>query len=176
LKGRAGSIDAQPWVRESRLVVAALRDMYPDVDCDAVTANMVAVHQKIRDSKMLQDGGDYAARLAISFKRLVVASARARGCAVANDEDLRRALPFLKHKIDFLREHHVHLSDRPTADPLDEFLSKRTGNVVTPTELRDEYEAATGHKVDERTMRRRVQARPHQQRGKGKYLLLPKKP
>jgi hypothetical protein len=172
LGGRAGALEDQPWVRRCRLLVAAMRDNYPHVALDSVQGKMIQVHQFIRDRGGIPDSGDFAARLAVTFTRLVVASARSDGRQVACEDDLQRAIKYMGHKVRYLRQHHVSLRDVPAMDPIDAFVAGHAGQEVRPVDLRAKYEEKTGDRVDERTMRRHIRAWPHRKRGKGTYLLL----
>jgi hypothetical protein len=166
-----GSLDDQPWVREVRLVVAALREEFPKIDLVPVIPLLQQEHDRVISEGLLGDDvGSFITRLSITSRRLVTASARASGRSVATAEDVECAKRFVGYKLRFLQENRVRLSGCPVP-AIKEWLSKFAGQEVQPSDLADKYEEDTGLNVDERTMRRHVQHAGATKRGKARYLL-----
>jgi hypothetical protein len=166
-------LDEQPWVREARLVVAALREHHDEIDLEPTLQLMEEVHAKIGE-RVLNDRhekGDVAARLTVTMRRFVKAAARASGRSYASPNDVMRAYAYVRHKLDFLKANRVRLSGCPVRDDIDAWLASFDGQVVQPSDLADRYEEATGRAVDERTIRRHVQKWNAKRVGKGRYLL-----
>jgi hypothetical protein len=150
-----------PWARPLRLLVATLRDRYPTIDLVPVRGAMEAVHTKLHADnrevlRLLSHGGDVPTRLAISFARLVAASARAHDRGVACDEDVEVALKFVNMKLRYLKLHQAtHASVRPDVQDERQDWVRNQGSVpVTATDLATRYRAETGMDVSERTIRR----------------------
>jgi len=166
-EGHSGSA-SRSWERDAKLLVAALRDHVPTVALSEVRPTMAETLRKLGallQAERVRDSGDFAARLANSFERLVIASARVEGRSLATKDDLRRAMRFLAQKIDFLRKHHVRLS----ACPIDQWLRRFSGTEVNATDLADAYNAEFATQVSQRTMRRHVQAAGAREIKKGLY-------
>ena len=171
---RVARLEEEPWVRDLRLLVAALRDAHPEIDLIPMQEAARKVHRQLATADLfggLPNSGDFATRLSISFQRLLAASARANDRNVATIEDVRRAAAFLLKKLTFLRELAAQVPQRPI--DLDTFLAQFAGRDVNPTTVAEEYTTATGKDVDERTVRRHLQKHGRQV-GHGRYRLPPK--
>ena len=102
------ALESAPWVRRVRLLVAALRDRHAAVAIEPVAALMKATHEQIAaDNEQaisaMPEAGDIPMRLAISFARLVAASARANDRPTATAADVHEAMTFLAKKLEFLK-------------------------------------------------------------------------
>lgn len=174
------TLDDQPWVREARLLVAALRDRHPEVNIDRVRELMATTHDDIRKSNAdLFDSrpelGDVPARMAISFVRFVSASARSRDRSIAEPIDVVVAATFITMKLRFLAMTGVSwvpASGEEAVTPA-EWVGRYRGEEVGSSEARAAYQQATGRSADERTFRRALIALGGVRTSKGRYLLPP---
>jgi len=172
---RSTHLEDEPWVRDQKLLIAALRDEHPHVDLAPVQQVARDVHRSLaKDDHFggLPNAGDFATRLSISFQRLLAASARANDRSAAVFEDVRRAAAFLLKKLDFLKGLAAQ-APRSAVD-FDSWLEQFAGQEVNPTTLADDYEAATGVAVSQRTVRRHLQTLATAT-GHGRYRLPPKR-
>jgi hypothetical protein len=168
------------WVRGLRLLVATLRDRHPEVDLSNVTAAMKSVHVKLYEDnrevlKLLTQAGDIPTRLAISFARLVAASARAHDRSVATEADVDVALKFVNLKLRYLKMRAAKaVSERPDVqDVRQEWVRQNGGATVTATDLATRYRDESGVDVSSRTMRRDLMTLGAKRVGKDKWLLPP---
>ncbi len=152
---RTAAPDAESWRRDLQLLVAALRDAHPVVELGEVEEQMRTVHRALSDAKYyggLPNAGDYAARLTVSYRRLVTAHARACDRSSATHEDLKAVGKFLSMKLDALKRLG---SQRSASKPsLEAFLTTLAGKAVSPAAVAADYKAETDITVDERTARR----------------------
>jgi hypothetical protein len=181
LKQGTGTLDGQPWVRRLRLLVAALRDRHPEVDLDGVRDAMQAAHEAIAVENAdtflrLPEAGDVPVRMAISFARLVTASARAHDRSVAEPEDVDEALRFIRMKLEFLQitvPELLRSEAAPAADGYGKTYERHAGQAVRPEDFMKTYSEVTGDVISERTARRRLRRLGAVRRGRGVYLLPP---
>jgi hypothetical protein len=177
--GRVGARetpDRAKLVRELQLLVALLRDRHPDIDLEPVRTDMGSAYDRIyeanrdviRDSP---DAGDIPTRLVITLARYVSAIARGHDRADARSEDVDEAVRYVDKKLAFLRMLPAARATR--AQSAEDFVTDRAGETVRPSDLVDDFEAQTGTRVHERTMRRIAQRLGGQPAGKGTYLLPP---
>lgn len=166
-----GPLDEQPWVRRLRLLVALLRNEHPVIDTSAVDALMEQAHRDVRDENA--DFNDVSpteasaipVRMAVTFKRLVIASARAQDRGHATPQDVEGALRYVRMKINFLRRAAklagVPVSECPSGRrAADEgFWGRRAGAEVSASDLRDEYKRETGSTVSVKTITRELRRR-----------------
>jgi hypothetical protein len=179
---REGSTEP-PWARPLRLLVATLRDRHPEVDLSQVTRAMEGVHANLHEDnrdvlKLIVQAGDIPTRVAISFGRLVAASARAHDRSVASDADVEVALKYLNLKLRYLAMHAAKpMSERPDVqDARQDWVSRYAGATVSATDVAVEYQAQTGVEVSPRTIRRDFIALGAKRVGKDKWLLPPTDP
>jgi len=161
---------SREWEREASLLVAALRDRTPEVDLEPIRKPMSDILRQVGTALMesgVADSGDFAARLAVSFQRLAIASARIEGRKVATREDASRAVRLLQRKIAFLRTYRVRLS----VCPIDQWLQRFGGREVSPGDLADLYHEEFDRQVNQRTMRRYVQASGAKEVRRGVYRM-----
>jgi hypothetical protein len=171
------------WARPLRLLVGTLRDRHPKVDLTAVTGAMEDVHTKLYEDnrdvlRLMTQAGDIPTRLAISFGRLVAASARAHDRSVASELDIHVALKFINLKLRYLRMHTAKsMSERPDVqDARRDWVRRRGGASVTADDLAARYHAEAGVDVSSRTIRRDLIALGATRVGKDKWLLPPPEP
>jgi hypothetical protein len=169
-----------PWVRPLRLLVATLRDRHPTIDLGPVRAAMEAVHERLHaDNRdvlaLLAEAGDIPTRLAISFGRLVAASARAHDRSVASEADVEVALKFLNLKLRYLKMHTAKpVSERPDVqESRQEWVRQKGGMSVSASDLATRYHHETGVEVSSRTIRRDFMALGAKRVGKDRWLLPP---
>jgi len=173
------SRDDPQWVRDARLLVAALRDRHPEVNLDAVRDLMEQTHQKIQqgNAALFKDNpelGDIPARLAISFARFVSAGARARDSSTADATDVAEAAEFISMKLKFLSMVGVSVPvEGAEGDSPVEWAARYRGQDVETEEVRAAYEKATGRSASERTFRRALQKLGGTSQGRGRYRLPP---
>lgn len=175
-------LERQPWVRDVRLVVAALRDRHPAINLNDVQALMLDVHRRIQGANQQfferqPEAGDVPARMAISFARFISASARSRDSSVATVDDVQLAARYVEMKLRFLQLHGMPNPDSFWADAgasdSDTWFRSQAGQEVSTQDAVEFYKRTTGKGVSERTMRRRLQDRGGKRTGRGRYLLPP---
>jgi hypothetical protein len=157
--GRRGAVEGSEWARDLRLLVAALRDEHPTIDLSGVQEKLIEFHGRLAQNDLfggIVNSGDLAARMTISFRRLVMASARASDRGTAIQEDVVRAVRFLTEKLKFLRQVSVHLSTCPNDSDIDSWLKDYADREVRPGDLSDEYAVKTGREVSHRTIKRHL--------------------
>lgn len=160
------------WMRRTRLLIAAIRDRYPDVDLTPIVPLMRQAHRVIGDRlmKLEPDAGDWAARLSVSFMRFATASARANARTTATEEDALCAAAYVRRKVDFITKSRVRMSDCPSED---EWLDQYVGREVTVSDVTAAYNEKTGKRTNHKTFLRHIQARPNRPIMKGVYFLVP---
>ncbi len=169
-QGTGAVLEEQPWVRRLRLLVALLRDEHPAIDVSEVVPLMEAAHRRVRDENRdfieasPTEASAVPVRMAVSFTRLVLASARAHDRSVAVEEDVDRAVALVRRKLDFLRQAvrlRVRVSECPGgrrgAD--EDFWSRRAGQTVSVVDLARAYQQETGAVVSPKTMGRELRRR-----------------
>ena len=169
----------QPWVRQARLLVAALRHAIPSVSTESVRSLMRDAHtQLFEKNRALLMGSPTEAtalpmRLAVSFGRLVSASSRADGRAEAQPQDVDVALQFLTSKLEFMRLHGLTPSDQYAnfKQKREDFVRRHAGTVIDPSDIATKYEQETGEAVSEKTIRRDLAQLGASRVGKSAYKL-----
>jgi hypothetical protein len=168
----------QPWVRRAQLLVAAVRETVPNVSTDSVRAAMKAAHERVfAENRTLllgspTEGTALPMRFAVSFARLVSASARADGRADAQPEDVELALSFLSKKLEFMHLHGLKAAEQQTfKQKREDFVRQRAGTIVDPADLASRYQQATGEAASEKSIRRDLAQLGAKRIGKGSYLL-----
>jgi hypothetical protein len=182
-KKPSAHLDRAPWVRELRLVIAALRDKNPVIDLTPVTAAMEEVHDRIRQANQdrmphTPELGDIPTRLAISFGRFVSAYARGANRSAAPIDDVRRAEVFLSMKLRFLRMSGAWSSASGCPDvPMSraDWVRTHARGPMRPEDLARQYTADTGEAVSEKTIRRDLKQLGAKKASRGLYLLPPAK-
>jgi hypothetical protein len=111
------------------------------------------------------------ARLAISFKRFVAASARANNRSVATAGDVEEAMNFIAAKLAFYSL--VTPLDGGARASRDEFYRQHWDGTASPEDLAKQYAAATGEAVSDRTVRRDLRRLGAKRVRHGMYLLPP---
>lgn len=173
-----GSNIEPQWIRGCRLLVATLRDRHPIIELDGVRSMMESVHDELRRNNqetftLLPEAGDIPTRLAISFARLVTASARAHDRSVATEDDVDLAVRFLNLKLAYLR---LRVAKSVSACPdvqmgRQAWVAQHAGMVVTATALAEKYTVETGMAVSDRTIRRDLAAIGAQRVSKDEWLV-----
>lgn len=180
MRGGAGDLDHQPWVRELRLLVALLRDRNPDVSLTQVREVMAAVHDDIytknaADFATMPEASDIPARMAISFARFVAASARGRDSDEAQPSDIDVATTFINRKLEFLKIRGTSYpsSATGTSSPQQRaaWFAGLAGREVHTADVVNAYKEQTGEVICERTARRHLQQAGGVRTGKGQYLI-----
>ena len=92
-----------------------------------------------------------------------------------NEDDVARAVRFLKMKLAFLSLNAPKTGGDHFGMSLDQFLVQRLGTEVVTAEIAEAYKVASGLGACERTVRRAVQRLGGVKLAKGRYLLPPKK-
>ncbi len=156
-------LDAQPWVREVRLLVAYLRDRHPMIDCSGVTEELRAAHEEIRKANELflktspNDASAIPIRMAISMTRLVMASARAHDRAAAMTEDVEVALIYVRRKLEFMKMATAGpVSDGPDVRRTRRaaYYARYAGQTVTSAQVEADLKNDGIDEADNRTVRR----------------------
>ena len=173
-------LEQQRWVRELKIIVALLRDRHATVEIEKVRPLMKEVFASITEEnaplfEQMPQAGDVPARLAISFTRLVSASARSRDSSEASEEDVARAVRFLRMKLEFLKLNAPKTGGSTYGMSLEQFLSQFLGLEVASSEIAEQYKAASRMTVCERTVRRSIQRLGGVKTSKGCYHLPAKK-
>ena len=181
IRSRSKELEDQPWVREAKLLVGALRDAYPEVDIEGVRPMMRNAIDAIRDSNddyidRVEESGDLPVRMVIGMTRLVIASARAHDRGVAIEHDVRRAVTFLNYKLRFLRMSRidsVRMSERPNVrEERQAWVAEQAREKpVSPDDLAHDYSVKTGTEIHQRTIRRDLRSMGARKVKKGQYLL-----
>lgn len=172
------------WVRQIRLLVALLRDEYPEIDDSQVTEELRAVHREIESVNTAamevnpQEASAIPIRMAVTMTRLVRASARAHDRKVAVADDVQFARTFLAFKLNFmgLVARRVRVSDCPADRQRrrEEYCqSKYAGQEVTAAQVEADVRDDLGDPVDNRTIRRDLHRLGATQRN-GRWLLPPR--
>jgi hypothetical protein len=183
-QGISAALEEQPWVRPLRLLVALLRDEHALIDTTKVVPLMEAAHRQLR-----AENGDFIeaspteasalpVRLAVSFTRLVIASARAHDRGDATEADVDRAAVFVRRKLDFMRRTArltVLMSECPggrrAAD--DGFWTRRAGETVSVADVAREYVEETGTVVSTKTITRELHRHGAKNLAHGRWVLPP---
>jgi hypothetical protein len=144
---------------------------------------MEAVHANLHEDNrhvltLMVQAGDIPTRLAISFGRLVAASARAHDRAVASGADVEVALKFVNLKLRYLAMHAAKpMSERPDVqDARQDWVRRHGGTSVSASDLATRYHAETGVDVSSRTIRRDFITLGARKVGKDMWLLPPTNP
>ncbi len=181
LDGGKGRLYDQAWVRESRLLVAALRDRHRQVVVGSdVREEMLRIHEQIKKDNeewiaRTPEAGDIPARLSISFMRLVIASARAHDRSRADMEDLCEAQRFVNLKLTYLKLRVREPTRTPARDARrrDDFYRERAGRMVKPVDLAREWKEETDEEMSVKTFERDLKERLARWVRRGVYLLPP---
>jgi DNA replicative helicase MCM subunit Mcm2 (Cdc46/Mcm family) len=178
------NLERAPWVRRVRLLVALLRDEYPEIDDSQVTEELRAVHREIESANATvmevtpQEASAIPIRMAVTMTRLVRASARAHYRKVATSEDVQLARMFLAFKLKFmgLVARRAQVSDCPADRQRrrEEYYSKYEGQEVTAAQVEADVRDDLGDPVDNRTIRRDLRRLGATQRN-GRWLLPPRR-
>jgi hypothetical protein len=174
-----GPLDEQPRARALRVLVATLRDRHPSIELDGVASTMAQAFRSLWDERKAQfadaeDAADIPVRLAVTFKRLVSAYARASDRSRANETDVDNALEFLKMKLDFLA------ASSQTRVPRDTAQSSRRkwvrAHATTPTRPEDlaiAYTNETGVSVSPKTIHRDLAELQATRTSAGQFVVAP---
>lgn len=173
-------LDDQPWVRDARLMVAALRDRHPSVDLAPARDMMREAYRRIRRSNadrigLLLEAGDIPVRMVLSFARLVAARARGMARSVAQPDDVAAVEKFIKMKLRFLNLNASWLgTPAPKAsEPRHAWVSRNAQQPVNPADLAKRYQEETGDTVAEKTIRRDLAQLGARKAARGLYYLPP---
>lgn len=176
----SGPLEAQGWVREARLLIAALRDRHPVIDLEPVRALMMSAFRDLHQANRalfahMPEASDLPARLTNTFDKIVIAYARGADRSGATEEDVHRALDLLNMKLEFFRMHGGQgVSGCPRGqDGRREWVGRKAQSPVNPEDLADQYHEETGHRVHAKTFMRDLDALGARKVGPGRYLLPP---
>jgi hypothetical protein len=157
-------------LRDLKLLVAAVHERGGEVDLSRVASGMAKSLGRLADElKTIDQGADYAVRLAVSLRRLVRASARSSVRRHATSVDVSRAERMLRHKVRFLVAHLVRMTGRPAV--VDWLRADWVGVVVTTALLQREYSRAFNFDYTPKTFRRALESVGARAVGHGKWVV-----
>lgn len=161
--------------RVLRLLIACMRDRIQKVVLSGVRRAMEDAHDQLFEKnrhrlERLPEAGDIPLRMALSFRRLVTANARAHGRHAAVDEDVDVALHMIEHSLAF---RGLHSTDPADSVSVRETWLRNQNGAGSAEDWTERFNSETSAAIDPRTMRRSFRKLHVTENPRGRYHLPP---